>query len=371
MTVSLVNASLRWDAVAGSKSYQVKRNGTVVTSTKTALTVKTMTLASGDEIDVVAQPSGTVQSAVITLAPVVTPPPPPPPPSGNGDPHGRWFPDSAWCNTPLPANPAIDPNSAKWINQIVAACPKGLYFNGVAAGGAWSVAVYHANASTPTARVTLDFAYPGTGNPWIDVPYQQGWQPTPDSDAHLAVIRDDTGWQGEFQGFTINGPGSYHAHSFAQYNVINANPLPTDINRVADLPLLAGLVTPYDISQGVIRHAIRAALPIGGTNQDHNQNPATGWRYPANQSDGWTNGGPPMGAQTFLDASASLSGLSPFLGMVGVALKSYGMFFGDSNEGQSLSGNVEAVCDGSTYGISIDTLPVSFLAKMHVRALPS
>lgn len=59
--------NLSWPAVAGASGYAVARNGTVVTNTKTATSVKGLTIANGDTITVTAQ---------------TAPPPPPPSPSG-------------------------------------------------------------------------------------------------------------------------------------------------------------------------------------------------------------------------------------------------------------------------------------------------
>lgn len=118
---------IQWDqGPAGTKSYNIVRNGTKVASTKTGLSTQ-ITLASGDDVKIVAQPSGQAQELTITWA--VPTPPPPPPPSTNPVPppssgvyfgayiegaqtYGYYFPAKApWSNAPV-----VDPGTSDpWV----------------------------------------------------------------------------------------------------------------------------------------------------------------------------------------------------------------------------------------------------------------
>lgn len=83
---------------------------------------------------------------------------PTPPPSTNGSVSGRWFTSTAWPNTPVGANPSVDPGSPGWMATLIAANQNGIYPN----TNAWSVPVYHATAATPTATVRLTIPYLGS-----------------------------------------------------------------------------------------------------------------------------------------------------------------------------------------------------------------
>lgn len=278
-------------------------------------------------------------------------PPTPPPPAVT-----RWWPDTAWPNVPVPANPTVDPRSAEWIGLLVSKCPGGIYPNGQSADGAWSVPVYHAIAGTPWRAVEIR----AQGGPTQSIPFLPTWKPAA-GDGHFSV-RDDPGGICEFQGFSIASDVSLHAHSFAQWNTRTSNVVPTPANHVSVLPTVAGLVLASEVAAGVIPHALRVATPCSAPT-------AEGVRWPAFYSDGQTAEGLPAGARLVLPRSVSLAGLDACQTMMAKACQGYGWYNGDSNgDNPACSTFFEAVIDGCSYPFPLTPLPVEWLAQMVVVA---
>lgn len=245
--------------------------------------------------------------------------------------------------------------------MIVAACPQGIYPNGVNANGSNSVPVYHATVSTPTAGVKTP--YQGT----VTIPYLKGWTPAA-GDGHFTVVRDDTGWICEFQDLRVAPDGSLSAHMFAQWNIHTSDVVPVAGNNVSILPtvgalILASEVAAYAAHGTVPPHAIRFAAPIGAPAND----PLSPVRWPAFQSDGNTAGGLPSGARLWLPRAVPLAGLDPFQTMVARMCQEHGAWHGDSNGNTpALSTFVEAVNDGCSYPLAVTALPLTVLAQMVV-----
>ena len=277
---------------------------------------------------------------------------PPDPPTGNGSVTGRWFTDASWPNTPVSQTPKIDPSSSSWIAMLVKACPNGVYTN----TNAGTTPVWYASATTPTATVTL--AIPYRGSQTVTVPYVAGSVAAPPPDSHYAYLRVDTGLGGEFQDFTVAANGKLSAHSYAEWDAVLGDAVPTATDRISVLPTVAGLTRPYDFTTPSILHAARIAVPCASSS----------FRWPAIQSDGNTPGGPPSGAHLILPRSVSLTGLDRWQTLQARQFQEYGAYIGDSNGGQAITAYAEATCDGSSYPMPFTNLPAAIVAKMQVVA---
>lgn len=229
---------------------------------------------------------------------------------------GNWWAPNSFINQPIPPNPKIDPQSAKWVAMLNNdPSVNSIYCN----KGDWSTPVYHATLATP--RVVVSLAIPYYGASQILIPYQAGWLPDPQQDGHIVII-DQDGLETEFQGFDAN---TLTAHSVAQHHIYTDDGATSPGNAVSGLPIALGLIRPEDIQIGEIRHGLRCATPVNDKT----------WRYPADHSDGQTPGGLPMGALIQLDPALNLTpfGLDQFGTMFAQCLQAYGMYNGDSGGG--------------------------------------
>lgn len=349
MTLTITAANISWQQVAGSTGYELHRNGKKVASFKpSVLKASTATVASGDTLTIVAVPSGQQQAAVVTAVPPVTPPPTPPP-SGNGSVAGRWFTDASPWNIPVGASPRIDANTDAYMKLLGG---MGIFWNGSpAANGEGSTPVYLADASTPIVQINVTRG--GLGK--VPLPYQHGWN-VAGVDAHLAVLRTDTGDYWESQDFN---PSTLTAYAIAQGNVITGQGIPTSTQNISVLPTVAGLIRPQYVGTGLkIPYALRVAIPCASNT----------FVPPAIYSDGRTVGGIPSGKRLWLPPGYTLGTTDPFVVEVADALNTYGMLIGDSNQGNAITGYVESTVDGSIYGLPLTSFPASVVAQMKVLA---
>lgn len=313
---------------------------------------------------------GAVTAALHAMNTAPAPTPTPVPPAA-GSLTGPWFLPSAAVNTPIPASLGVDPNSARWITALFNT-PEvqraGLYMN----AQAWTTTVYHANASTPT--VVVDMSKDGVG--YVDpsgarhfrpgCPYQPSFVPSPDSDAHLTVICDvdlpalgfKAGDALSFQGFD---PVALTAHAMEVVNVLTGTGGSSRPDAgIADLPVPFGLILPRDIHlDGTpIGHALRCDIPISVH--------SSGFRSPANRSDGAAAGMIPSGALIRLDPALSVAGLSGFQLSLARTLQIYGTYVGD--QGGSFAVYAECTADGTSYPAPLAGLPASWVQHMQVMS---
>ena len=249
---------------------------------------------------------------------------------GSPSPDGNYFSADSFFNRGIPARPAVDPQSLLWLSLIYAdRRVSGIVFN----YDAWTVPIYKASPGTPTASITLR-----NSNTHITIPYTQNFRPSPDADAHLAVIDTANGCDYEFQSFD---PGSMSAHSSATYHVDTGTGghVSDQGHAGGEMSYIGGTITPQDVNTGAIRHALRFAIP---------DNTWT-FAYPGTRSDGTTHGGIPEGTRMQLDPNLDLSSysLTPFQLMVAKALQTYGAYDADSSSTFALY--AESMTDGSAY----------------------
>jgi hypothetical protein len=226
----------------------------------------------------------------------------------------------------------------------------GLYIN----SDYWTTPVYHATKKTPRIVVRIE-----NHNSRITIPYTPAWHPSPDGDAHIAIIDNSTGCDYEFQQFdprtlTAIGEGTYRVFSGSGAHVRTGH-------TGSALSLLAGLIRPSDIKAGVIHHALAFAAPVTGP----------GFVSPATSSDGRNPDGIPEGTRFRLDPTLDLSslGLSPVQLIVARALQRYGMYLRDT--GGAVAIFAESTFDGSSYSTRLEGLPREILLHMQAVAPPT
>jgi hypothetical protein len=217
---------------------------------------------------------------------------------------------------------------------------------------AWTTTVYQAASGTPLVVVSVA----NTGK-HISIPYRSGWAPSPDSDAHIAIIDDSTGCEYEFAGFN---PSNLSSHGVAVFHLFSGSGAHVADAGVTggEMSVLAGLITPQDVASGSINHALRIATPVNSPS----------YRLPATRSDGSHSGGIPEGALIRLDPTLNLSSydLTPFQMMYAKALQKYGAY--DDDSGGALAVFAESTTDGSHYTQTISGLPKSLVAHLQVMS---
>ena len=268
-------------------------------------------------------------------------------PAGSGpvSSNGNYFAADSFFNQPIPANSAIDLHTWFWLGLIYAnPSVTGIVFN----YNAFTVPIYKAPAGAPTASIALT-----NTNTSITIPYQANYQPSPDTDSHLAVIDTTNGCEYEFQSFN---PGSMSALAEATYHVDTGSGghVSDSGHAGGELSYLGGLITPEDVNAGVINHALRFAIPVN----------AWTFTYPGTRSDGATFDGVPEGTRIQLDPNLNLNSLNltPFQLMVAKALQTYGAY--DADSGNAFALYAESTTDGSTYSQPFTPLPKSLILNL-------
>ncbi len=262
---------------------------------------------------------------------------------------GNYFAEDSFFNQRIPPRAAIDPRTSSWVNLIYHD-PEvdAIVFN----DDAYTVPIYKAAAGTPAASIFLT-----NTNQHITIPYAANYRPSPDEDAHLAVIDTTNGCEYEFQSFdprsmSALAEATYHAYTGSGGHVSDPG------HSGGELSYIGGLITPQDVNAGVIRHALRYAIP---------DNTWT-FTYPGTRSDGTVAGGVPEGTLMQLDPNLDLKPfhLSPFQLMVARALQTYGAY--DADKGGAFALYAESTTDGSTYSQPFDALPKALIKSLRFLA---
>lgn len=278
---------------------------------------------------------------------------------GAGGTSGVWraFDDGSPWNSPIGADPAIDPNSDGLIADF--ATSSQWPFLGINIAG-YGIPVYWADSSTPLGSVDTT-GLGGEGfhdqNP-TSVPIPVDAQPDPESDGHMCIIDRARGIEwGFWQANQVSGSSwTCSVCATADLTGTGVRP-PKDGNqdwwlshgsRACGFPLIAGLITVEEMQAGRIEHALVIAYP-------HIRS-----RYytpPASTAQGTTaealpDRGIPCGGRIQLDPSLDLSslGLSSSGLIIARALQEYGAFVGDYSGAMSLyadgSAAAQAIWDG-------------------------
>lgn len=246
-----------------------------------------------------------------------TPAPTPTPIAALTADSGRPFAADGPWNTALPANPALDPNSAAMIGTTAA---KGATANVYAYGAP----VYTASASDPLATVDCTENW-GTCKPErTGVRLPAAAQPSSGSDAGFILVdlvaqKSCDFWQAVRSGNSIRASWATCV-PLADKDGVGPQGGATGGN----INGLAGIVRTFEVRSGSIPHAL--AFATG--------NSCPTFRYPATKSDG--NGGTncmPEGARVQLDPSIdvdTIPGITPIEKMTARALQTYGGYNRDN-----------------------------------------
>lgn len=241
----------------------------------------------------------------------------------------RWKPgsrlfaaDSPW-NTPIPADPAIDPNSGAIGREVLQSTR--LVVN--TAIYAYGIPFYTATSSTPMVRLTGRGALPE------DIPLDAAWRPNEGGDHKMNVLDPKRGLVYELQGFD---PAARSVYWAVVRDIVNG----TGDGRSSrgrkgptgsGMTQAGGVIRIAEVSSGRIDHALSFITA----------NPADGFRYPATHGDGKNRsaGAIEEGMRIQLDPALDLAtlGLSKAERAIARALQVYGAYCTDSGAGNNMA----------------------------------
>lgn len=193
-----------------------------------------------------------------------------------------------------------------------------------------------------------------------DAPVEGG--PSGDGDRHVLVLDPDACMLYELFYAWPQTDGSWEAASGAVYD-LRSNALRPDGWTSADaagLPILPGLVRYDEVATGAITHAIRFTAPR--TRRSHV------WPARHDASSSTDPSLPPMGQRFRLKASFDISGFSPDVQVILVALKQYGMILADNGSPWYLSGAPDSRWDNDVLH-ELGQIPGSAFEAVDVSAL--
>jgi len=268
---------------------------------------------------------------------------------GDGGSSGVWRPfadDSPW-NSRIPADPAIDPDSAAMIADWAISSPFGPHLDVNMTG--YSIPRFDAQPSTPTYLVTCDlgglgFASSDGFDATATIPIPGDAAPDPQSDHHMLIL--DRAAELEWGMWNVSGGGSsWHCGVGASIDLLGSGVRPLAENNptwwtshgpgACGFPLVAGLIRVEEVQAGRIDHALVVAYP----------HIRAGWyRSPASTAqarigdDAISTRGIPCGGRIQLDPTIDVTqlGLSPGGVAVARALQEYGAYVGDYSGAMSL-----------------------------------
>lgn len=274
---------------------------------------------------------------------------------------------SIW-NQPIGPNPALAPNSPQQIQYLVSDLSRvPVILPGV--DQYWSVPVYQTDASTP--RYPIRDVH---GNAINDVPVPSSvlLDPTPDSKIVFVDPVSSPARAYSFSAFRRSGNG-YTAGSSGWGDITpNGDGLSNFEGgrwggRATGWNYLAGLITPSEIQQGRIDHALLMSLDASVVSSDH--------VWPANGADGYSRNPSALheGARLQLDPSIDINSLKLSAGgkIIARALQVYGAWLGDTGSATAFYAQEFLTLDSSGR-IALDQRPwAGLLSGDDLSAFPT
>ncbi len=261
-----------------------------------------------------------------------------------GDPSGRLYSPTSPFNQPIPADPAIAPDSDLMAQSLVRAQDQKGF---VLAVDEWTVPAYFADASTPRHSVSLGSGPPEWGlaasfPPYPPgssegglpasmperlqgVPIPDGASPDPALDAHMTIVDRAANCEYDLYGAYRMADG-WHATWANSTRLDGSGVYPRGMGaKAGGFASLAGLIWPQELRAGRIDHALFFAYPFTRSG---------GPVSPATAGDGRSDapGAIPEGARVQLDPSLDLDSLDlrPYQRTIAEAMQTYGMILGDT-----------------------------------------
>jgi hypothetical protein len=256
---------------------------------------------------------------------------------------------SPW-NTPIPANPTLDPDSAALIDDFKNSSQYGIHLDVNIDG--YSIPLFWADANTPKVTVTCrtgGHGFVGTNgsNATALVPIPTGAAPDAQSDHHLLIIdRSNNTEYGMWDAAFANGAWTCGLGALLNLNGTGVRPLAIEANpwweahgaRACGFGLVAGLIRPEEIAAGRIDHALVVAYPHIRAGM---YVPPASTAQAANGVGAIKTRGIPCGGRIQLDPAIDVDAIAvPAAGKAILrALQIYGAYVGDYSGALSLYGD--------------------------------
>jgi hypothetical protein len=265
-------------------------------------------------------------------------------PSGNGGGAGtggasgsapyRPFNASSPWNTPIGANPTIDPNSQTMIEDLATSTATWNYLTVNLA--TFSIPVYYVDSTaTPTYSVVTSLVGQGFDQP---VPIPNGALPDPQTDHHLSIVDEKKGIEWGMWNTVHNSNNTWSAGAGATADltgsgvrppITTANPWTDAVGaRASGFALIAGLIRVEEVKAGQIQHALVIAYPHCRSRYFV---PPASTAQAAVPPDATPDRGIPMGGRIQLDPTIDVDslGLTATGKIIAHALQDYGAYVGD------------------------------------------
>jgi hypothetical protein len=275
----------------------------------------------------------------------------------------RPYSDASPWNVPIPANPALDPDS----DDIIAAFSASRTLTSDPTQ--YTYPLYEVPSGTALRSVHVQNLYSDVvsetelrrvSGPTVQVPIPADAQAAAGTDAQVIIVDWATGDEWGFWQLRKDSSGNFVATNGYHYDVDYSGVPPRDASgrpfgsRGAGVPYFTGLVRPWEVAQGRIDHALAIAYDY----------PSPEWIYPASKSDGknTTIDAVPEGTRFQLDPSFDVSTLSdPVARMVARALQEYGAYVIDNSGSTKVMFEYEGTADwgGQVTRSTVSKIPLS------------
>jgi len=235
------------------------------------------------------------------------------------------FSSTSMWNAPLPESAALAPDSDALVADLQ---------RQVTAYGPWinttqySTPVYKVPSTQPAVKVTLDKYNPALQEAFDAVPLPETAKPAAGWDKHLVVWQGATDTIWEFWVLSRKADG-WHAGwgSKIVRSSRSIGVLPTPLGATASgLPLVGGLMRPFELSARSIPHALALGVP---------QVRSSTFAWPATRTDGIIADAAsiPMGTRFRLPASLDVNSLplSPAVKAMAIAAQRHGIVVRDTS----------------------------------------
>jgi hypothetical protein len=286
----------------------------------------------------------------------------PVPDAGSATRTWRPFNDQSPWNTPIPANPALAPDSTQLIADLKSSSEWGQNLDINIAQ--YSVPLFYATSSTPLVDVLAELGGLGfSGSNGSDahalVPIPTGAAPDPMSDHHIAIIdrarnlewgmwnaRNESGRWTCSLGATADLAGD----GLRPYKPQNPTWYTSHGARACGFPLIAGLIRTEEIDAGRIEHALIIAYPH--IRAGFYMSPASTAQARIGD-DSIKTRGIPCGGRVQLDPGLNLDslGLTRAGRIVAEALQRYGAYVGDYSGAISIYAENSAAAQAHWKGV--------------------
>lgn len=254
--------------------------------------------------------------------------------------HRRPYSDRSPWNTPIGRSPDVHPSSAAGVaaidSRVITSDPS-----------QYTYPVYFVSGRSPLRSVRLDGVFSDvrgrglmdtslrflTSGPTARVPLRDGFRAAAGSDSQLVLLNPRSGDEWGFWQLTRSGSSGWSATNGYHYNVYWDGVPPRSGgqafgSRGAGVPYLAGLIRPFEIRRGRIKHAL--ALAFSSPSSEH--------VYPATKSDGASSDPRSLPEGARLQLSPGLSrgelrarGCGRAALIIAKAMQRYGMYVVDNS----------------------------------------